>query len=166
MPSIKALSCILLSGIFLYLVLYSIIVRKLLVVRIYLENRTQSQDSAPIQEGNAYKPSLSTNEREISRIFSKDSSFPSKQDQSQNLADLIGTEKREEIWSFLKGLGVLVKKATNVAEIRQTKPPARVNPNSALLSTLMKKMDNFVNFSIDDKCPTSHLRTGEWVKLS
>ena len=169
MPSIKALSYILLSGILIYVILYSLIVRKLLVVRIYFEDRTQSQYSPPLQEGNAYKLSLSTNERDISRIVSKDSSFPSKQDQSQNLTDLIRTEKREfseEIWSFLKELGVVVKKASNFFEISQTKPPARVNPNGALLSALMKKIDNFANFSINERCPTSHLREGKWVKLN
>ena len=91
------------------------------------------------------------------------------QEQSQNLRDLIRTEKREfseEIWSFLKQLGVEVKKASNFFEISQTKPPVRVNPNGALLSALMKKMDNFVNSSIDERCPTSHLREGEWVKLN
>ena len=169
MPSIKALSYVLLSGILIYLVLYSLILRKLHVVRIYFEDRTQSQYSAPLQEGNAFKLSLSTNERDISHVVSKDSSFPSKQEQSQNLRDLIRTEKREffeEIWSFLKQLGVEVKKASNFFEISQTKPPARVNPTVALLSALMKKMDNFVNFSIDERCPTSHLREGEWVKLN
>ena len=170
MPSIKALSYVLLSGILIYLILYSLILRKLLVVRIYFEDRTQSQyNSAPLQEGNAFKLSLSTNERDISHFVSKVSSFPSKQEQSQNLRDLIRTEKREfseEIWSFLKQLGVEVKKASNFFEISQTKPPVRVNPNGALLSALMKKMDNFVNFSIDERCPTSHLREGEWVKLN
>ena len=163
MPSIKALSYVLLSGILIYLILYSLILRKLLVVRIYFEDRTQSQyNSAPLQEGNAFKLSLSTNERDISH-------FASKQEQSQNLRDLIRTEKREfseEIWSFLKQLGVEVKKASNFFEISQTKPPVRVNSNGALLSALMKKMDNFVNFSIDERCPTSHLREGEWVKLN
>lgn len=161
MPSIKALSYVLLSGILIYLILYSLILRKLLVVRIYFEDRTQSQYSAPLQEGNAFKLSLSTNERDISHFVSKESSFPSKQEQSQNLRDLIRTEKREfseEIWSFLKQLGVEVKKASNFFEISQTKPPVRVNSNGALLSALMKKMDNFVNFSIDERCPTSHLR--------
>lgn len=169
MPSIKALSYILLSGILIYVILYSLIVRKLLVVRIFFEDRTQSQYSPPLQEGNAYKLSLSSNERDISRIVSKDSSFPSKQDQSQNLTDLIRTEKREfseEIWSFLKELGVVVKKASNFFEVSHTKPPARVNPNGALLSALMKKIDNFANFSINERCPTSHLREGEWVKLN
>ena len=157
-----------LAGIFIYVILYMLF-RKLFVVRIYSEDRTQSQYSAPLQEGNASKLSLSTNERDISHFVSKDSSFPSKQEQSQNLRDLIRTERREfseEIWSFLKQLGVEVKKASNFFEISQTKPPARVNPNGALLSALMKKLDNFVNFSIDERCPTSHLREGEWVKLN
>ena len=158
MPSVKTLYFILLSGLFLYFFIYSMIVKKLLVVQIYFQDGTRLQYGALLQENTEYNSALKEVRSNTER------GFPSPRNKSLNFPGFIRSEKQglfREILSFLEGFRIPVNKTSKIAENILTSRPSQINPNGVVLPSLMRKIDNFVNLSVEDPCPTNHLRDGE-----
>lgn len=182
MPSIKALYGILLSGFVFYFLFYSLIVRRLPLVKIFFEDK--ARNDVFLRQNVAYDSSMKTFKITHERVPLKhdvssreeklqnmvDVTREEKQDfkgdifsflEGQNMVDVTREEKQDskgDIFSFLEGLGVSMSKADiSPANIPTTSPP-RVNPNGASLPRLMKKIDSYLNASKDKACPASHLR--------
>lgn len=162
MPSFKALYGILLSGLVLYFLIYSLIVKKLPVVKIYFEDTRQSE--VRLRQDIVYDLPLAANRitNESLTPISEDLSIEEK---LHNAAEVTGQKEQDstvEIFSFLEGLGVPVNKADiSPVNIPETQVPPRVNPNGVSLPWLMRKMDRYMNLSADKPCPTGHLRKGK-----
>ncbi|XP_068736891.1 beta-1,4-galactosyltransferase 4-like [Montipora capricornis] len=155
MPSVKTLYVILLGGLFLYFFMYSMIVKKLLVVQIYFQDGTRLQYGALLQENTEYNSALKEVRSNTER------GLPSTRNKSLNFPGFIRSEKQglfREILSFLEGFRIPVNKTSKIAENILTSRPLQINPNGVVLPSLMRKIDNFVNLSVEEPCPTSHLR--------
>ena len=161
MPSIKALYGILLSGFVFYFLFYSLIVRRLPLVKIFFEDK--ARNDVFLRQNVAYDSSMKTFKTTHERVPLKHD-VSSREEKLQNVADVTREEKQDfkgDIFSFLEGLGVSMSKADiSPVNIPTTSPP-RVNPNGASLPRLMKKIDSYLNASTNKACPTSHLRKGK-----
>ena len=161
MPSIKALYGILLSGFVFYFLFYSLIVKRLPVVKIYFEDN--ARNDVPLRQNVVYDSSMKTFITTHEGAALKHN-VSSSEEKSQNMVDVTPEEKQDftgDIFSFLEGLGVPANKADISPVNIPTPSPSRVNPNGASLPMLMKKMDSYLNVSTDKPCPTSHLRKGK-----
>ena len=167
MSKMKVVYGILLSGLVLYFLLYSLIVRKLPVVKIYFEAETQDIDNVRLEQDGVHDSSLKADGR-IASVHKFNSSREETAQNSNVAEGSRGKEKsfRGEILLFLQDLGVPLNKADIFPENNPTKSPPRINPNGASLPMLMRKMDEDLNISADKPCPTSHLKKGKPVCLA
>lgn len=140
--------------------IYSLIVKKLPVVKIYFEDETRSYGR--FRQDVVYDSSL-----KASKVIFKPLSpihEVSIGENSQDAADVSRKEKQDftgEILSFLEGLGIPMNTGDVSPVNIPTTPLPRVNPNGASLPILMRKIDNYLKLSADKTCPTSHLRKGK-----
>ena len=162
MPAFKAVYEILIFALFLYLLIYGFIVRKLFVVKIYFE--TKNMDNILLQKDSAFDSTLS--DKALSsgvELSSWDKS---------SLRNLVGRipetlldNAKGGILSFLQDLGVKVNEADISSSKKPTTPPPQVNPNGASLLILIREMDKSFNFSADKPCPKSHLSKGNLLRV-
>ncbi|XP_078383624.1 beta-1,4-galactosyltransferase 5-like [Oculina patagonica] len=170
MSSLKVFYGLLLSGLVLYFLLYSFLVRKLPalpVVKIYFEDET-TESGLHLQQYFSHETSLNIKAGEIAdgKRFS-----PSEQgleisarEEEEKLNEITsekeqGAVKKDILLSFLEGLGMPTNQNNeqeSVADISTNAPP-RVNPNGASLPKLMKTLDEDFNLEIGKPCPTIHL---------
>ncbi|KAL9962614.1 hypothetical protein ACROYT_G031734 [Oculina patagonica] len=169
MSSLKVFYGLLLSGLVLYFLLYSFLVRKLPalpVVKIYFEDET-TESGLHLQQYFSHETSLNIKAGEIAdgkRFSSSEKELEiSAREEEEKLNEITsekeqGAVKKGILLSFLEGLGMPANQNNeqeSVADISTNAPP-RVNPNGALLPKLMKKLDEDFNLEIDKPCPTSH----------
>lgn len=174
MPSVKIFYAVLLSGLILYFLLYSFLVRKLPgmpVVKIYFEDEPPKTD--------VYSQQYLTHEKsmdfEAVKIAESNLSAPPPVQEfyfeSEEKPSIEITNEKEHtagrdiLLSFLNGLGIPVnKEEMSVTATSRTAPPL-VNPNGVSLRKLMKKFDEDLSFEADKPCPISHLNEGMFTKF-
>ena len=175
MSSLKAFYGILLTGLILYCLLYSFLVRKLPsfpVVKIFFEEETPKTD-VHLQQYFSRETSLSL---KAGVMLNGDHAFPVKQEleisakEEKTLAEITtekeqGGEKTNMVISFLEGLGIPVNKSLEFVDDTSTEAPSLVNPDGASLPELMRKIDENFHLEIGKPCPASHLNEGTFNSL-
>lgn len=173
MPSVKVFYVILFSGLVLYFLLYSLLVRKLPglpVVKIYFEDESPKNDIYSQQYfAHEKSPNFEANKIEESDL----STSPPAQEffarEEKPSIEITNEEqqraKRDILLSFLEGLGIPVNKIEMpLADTSRNAPPL-VNPNGVSLRKLMKKFDEDLSLETDKPCPRSHLDEGMFTKF-
>lgn len=150
MHTVKLFYIILFLGLVLYFLLYSILIKKLPVVKIYFEDDTPMTNFHLQQD---FTSETLAGKMEDSGPFSAGQGISARKGEKEEQ-----DAKREVLLSFLEGLGIPKVEEVDIS----TRAPARVNPNGASLPKLMKKIDESFDLSIDKACPTSHLTKGKF----
>lgn len=174
MPSVKVFYLVLLSGLVLYFLLYSFLVRKLPampVVKIYFEDEPPITDVYS-QQYLAHEKSMDFENGKIEESNhlappqAQEFYFEREEKPSTEIAnEREHTAKRDVLLSFLDGLGIPVnKEEMPVADISRNTPPL-VNPSGVSLRKLMKKFDEDLSLEADKSCPISHLDEGTFTKF-
>ena len=161
MPAFKAVYEILIFALFLYLLIYGFIVRKLFVVKIYFE--TKNMDNILLQKDSAFDSTFS--DKQLSsgvEVSSWDKS--SLRNLVERIPETLDNAKGE-ILSFPQDLGVKVNEADISSSKKPTTPPPQVNQNGASLLSLIREMDKRFNFSADKPCPKSQLSKGNLLRV-
>ena len=171
MSSVKAFYAVLLSGLVLYFLLYSFLVRKLPgmpVVKIYFEDEPPKTDVYS-QQYLAHEKSMDFEAVEIAE--SNLSAPPPEQEfyferEEKPSIEKEHTAKRDILLSYLDGLGIPVnKEEMSVTAISRNAPSPLVNPSGVSLRKLMKKFDEDLSLEVDKPCPISHLDEGMFTIL-
>lgn len=159
MHTVKLFYIILFLGLVLYFLLYSILIKKLPVVKIYFEDDTPMTNFHLQQD---FTSETLAGKMEDSGPFSAGQGISARADETapkEITSEKEGQDARREVLlSFLEGLGIPKVEEVDIS----TRAPARVNPNGASLPKLMKKIDESFDLSIDKACPTSHLTKGKF----
>lgn len=176
MSSVKVFYGILFSGLVLYFLLYSFLVRKLPalpVVKIYFEDETPESD-IHLQQFFSHETSLNLKAGEMAdgmRFSPPEQELEiSAKEEEEKLIEITsekeqGAVKRDILLSFLEGLGMPANESQeSIADI-STKAPSQVNPDGASLPKLMKKLDEDFKLEIGKPCPTSHLNEGKFHSM-
>ena len=173
MTSVKVFYVVLLSGLVLYFLLYSFLVRKLPgmpVVKIYFEDEPP-KTYVYSQQYLAHKTSM---DLEAGKIAESNhlapppvQEFYSEREEEPSIEianEKENTAKRDILLSFLDGLGIPVNKEEMPVTDISRNPPPLVNPSGVSLRKLMKKFDEDLtqdlSFEADRSCPISHLNEG------
>ena len=175
MSSVKAFYAVLLSGLVLYFLLYSFLVRKLPgipVVKIYFEDERPKTDVYS-QQYLAHEKSMDFEAVEIAESNlsappqEQEFYFEREEKPSIEIAnEKEHTAKRDILLSFLDGLGIPVnKEEMSVTAISRNAPPPLVNPSGVSLRKLMKKFGEDLTLEVDKPCPISHLDEGMFTIL-
>lgn len=174
MSSLKVFYGILLTGLILYCVLYSFLVRKLPafpVVKIYFEEETSKTDVHlqyfARETSMSLNPDVTSDGDRVSPVMQE---LEISVKEEKTLAEITtekeqGREKRNMVMSFLEGLGIPVNKSLEFVRDTSTEAPLLVNPDGASFPELMKKIDENFNLEIGKPCPASHLNEGTFNSL-
>jgi len=168
MPSVKLVFyAVLLSGLVLYFLLYSFLVRKLPalpVVKIYFEDEPPKTDvytqqhlaSMNFEAGKIAAESIHLAPPPEQEFYFEREEKPS----IETTNEKEHTAKRGILLSFLDGLGIPVNnKEMPVTDISRNTPQL-VNPSGVSLRKLMKKIDEDLSLEADKSCPIIHLDEG------
>lgn len=174
MPSVKVFYLVLLSGLVLYFLLYSFLVRKLPampVVKIYFEDEPPITDVYS-QQYLAHEKSMDFENGKIEESNhlappqAQEFYFEREEKPSIEIAnEREHTAKRDILLSFLDGLGIPVNKEEMPATDISRNTPPLVNPSGVSLRKLMKKFDEDLSLEADKSCPISHLDEGTFTKF-
>lgn len=174
MPSVKVFYAVLLSGLVLYFLLYSFLVKKLPgmpVVKIYFEDEPPKTDvysqqylahenSMDFEAVKIAESNLSAPPPEQEFYFEREEKPSIKVTNEKE-----HTAKRDILLSFLDGLGIPVNKEEMSVTAISRNAPLLVNPSGVSLRKLMKKFDEDLSLEADRPCPISHLDEGMFTKF-